>query len=472
MSTIRKLVKNIGVLLLGRFLTKAISFFIVIYTVRYLGEVGYGKYSFAIAFVSFFFIIPYLGIHEVLVREIAKNPKIAGKALGNASIIQFILGIIALALVILSCIFLGYPNETIKIIILASLGLLLSGLSPIGVIYEVNFRNEYAVFFGVLSRIILLISLLIIIFYDLGLSWIIIASVVADAIHSIVMVFYSKRFVKLDFNLDTTFCRYLLKEALPIALTSVFITIYFRIDVIMLSMMKGDSEVGIYSAATRLTEALLFLSSTFMVSMFPLMSRYFSDSPKTLPFIYRKSVKYLFILALPIAVGVTFFSDKIILLMYGDQFQNTSNVLKILIWATGILFINDVTNFLLISSNKQKFVTISTAIGAVLNTGLNFILIPKYSYQGAAFATVITELSLAVMLIYFLPSGIFSYNIFDELHAPIKATVAMSIFILLASMVSTNLLIIIPSILIYFISLYIFGVINEEDKKLISKLTK
>lgn len=472
MSTVKKIAKNSGSLLLGTIATKIISFFIVIYTARYLGDVGYGKYSFAIAFVSFFYIIPYLGIQEILTREIARNPKIAEKAIGNATLIQSILGILALALAFLIGSLMSYPLETVKAIYLAALGLLFSGLSPFRVIYQVNFTMKYTVLFGVLSRIFLLASVLIITSADYGLSWLIVAGVLADALHSILMAFFSNRFVKPEFKIDPALCRFLLKEAIPIALTSVFITIYFRIDVVMLSIMKGDAAAGIYSAGTRLTESLLFLSSTFMVSMFPIMSMYSRESPETLAFAYQKSIKYLFIFALPMAVGVTLLSDKIILIVYGEQFMGTSTVLKILIWATAILFITNVTNFLLMSTNKQKFITFSTALCALLNIVLNLILIPIYSYQGAAFATVFTELCLSAMLIYRLPSSISNRITLNEFHAPVIAAVTMSIFILFSSTIFSTILIIIPSILIYFITLYLFGGVNKEDKKLISKLIK
>jgi len=470
MSTVKNIAKNTGFLLIGRIATKIISLFTVIYIVRYLGDAGYGRYAFAFAFVSFFTIIANFGIHSILVREIARSPQNAKKMLGNATIISFILSIISLIIAIFVIRIINYPAETEKIVQIAAVGLLIYSLSPFGVIYEVNLKMKYSVLFGLLSRLFMLSAVILTVSYDLGITWLVAATVASDALHGTLMMIFSKRFIWPEFKIDINMCKFLLKEAYPLALASVFIIIYFRIDVVMLSLMDSDAAVGTYSAAYRLTEALIFIPSTFMVSMFPLMSRYFNESKENLVFAYMKSFKYLFIIAAPLAVGITFFAYQIILLLYGDQFSESIGVLQILIWAIALIFINYSLAQFLVSTNRQKITTFSTAICALLNVALNLILIPHLSYQGAAIATVVTELVSMCIMIYYLPQYVSKLKLIYEIRAPFIATSFMFIFLLFTYDHFNSLFVVVISTMVYFISIYIFGGIDKDDKRLLSKL--
>ncbi|AKB29741.1 Membrane protein involved in the export of O-antigen, teichoic acid lipoteichoic acids [Methanosarcina siciliae T4/M] len=468
MNTIQKIAKNTGFLLVGRITTKIINLFVIIYMVRYLGDAGYGKYAFAFAFISFFNIISELGTHNIVVREIARSPEIANKLIGNAVLISIVSSITALSLSVLTIHFLDYPVETKYLVQLASLELLLGALSPFGAIYEANLEMKYSVIFGVLNRLFLFVSTFVIIYYDLGLILLVLATVASDALYSVLAMIYSRKYIRPKFYLDIDLCKSLLKESIPLALTSVFIIIYFRIDVVMLSMMKGDSEVGIYSAAYRLTEAFTFIPNIYMVSMFPLMSRYFKNSKENLTLAYIKSFKYLLSISLPLAAIVTFFADEIIYILYGNQVHEAVAVLKILIWATAIMFINYSLVQLLVSINRQKVTTISTAICAFINIGLNYLLIPQLSYQGAALATVATELINALIMIYYLPNFISLAKLIYDIRAPVMASILM--FLLMFAINSYNELFAIPIIISYPILIYLLGGIDKEDKKLFNKL--
>lgn len=471
MGTVKRIAKNTGFLLAGRLITKIISLFTVIYIVRYLGDAEYGKYAFSFAFVSFFTIISDLGTHNIIVREISKSPEIGGKLIGNAVLVSTFLSLIAIILSISTIHFMDYPTETEKIVQIASIGLLLGGIGPFGTIYEVNLEMRYLVFFGLASRLFLFAAVFTIILYDFGLTWLVIATVASDAISSILMMLYSKKLVRTDFCLNVGLCKFLLKESLPLALASIFLIIYYRIDVVMLSMMKSDSDVGIYSAAYRLTEALIFIPSTYMVSVFPLMSKYFEKSKENLTFIYIKSLKYLIIIAFPLATGVTFFADEIIMALYGNKFQEAITVLQTLIWATAIMFINYSLGQFLVSINKQKITTISTAICAFINVILNLALIPDLSYQGAAIATVATEFINTLIMVYYLPKFIDLSKLVYDIRAPIIATFVVFILMFMVSdLIDINKLFTTIPLLSYPALIYLLRGIDKDDKNIFNKL--
>ncbi|WP_407281983.1 flippase [Methanolobus sp. WCC1] len=469
-GTIEKIAANTGFLLLGRVTTKIISFFTVMYLVRYLGAEAYGKYAFAFAYISFFTIISDLGLHTILVRETSRKHEIKEKILGNAILISSILSIIAFLLAIVSTDIQNIPLDTKNIISIAGLSLLLGAISPYGVIYEISFKMKYSVLFSLVSRIFLLAAVLTVIYMDIGILWLVFVTVFADAIHSFLMFIFSKKIIKPSFKIDFNLWKRLLKESLPLALSSFFIIIFFRIDVIMLSMMKGDYDVGIYSSAFRLTEAVLFIPSTFMISMYPLLSQYFEKAQQTFVFTYLKALKYLFNSAFLLALFLYLLSEEIILAIYGIDFLESADVFKILSWATAILFINYLFGSLLVSANKQSVTTISTALCAFMNIMINYILIPHYSYVGAAIATVITQaLNMAIMF-HYITKDVTIDKVYYGMKSSLKMAFIVCTYVYFTSNFLSLHLLVITTILVYVIIAYYIGLVDEYDKKVLAKI--
>ncbi|OEU41980.1 hypothetical protein BGV40_12070 [Methanosarcina sp. Ant1] len=470
MSKVKLIAENTGFLVIGNIISKVVSLFTVILIARYLGDVGYGKYSFVFAFISFYSIVSELGILQILVREISRDPETAGKMIGNAILVKTVLSVLAFIAAIFSISKMGYPEETIKAVQIAALVLLVDTFNTYGVIYEVNLRMKYSIFFLLISRMLMLGLIVLIVHFDLGLNLIILATVAASAIQNFFTFLFSTRYIKVKFDIDFQVCKYLVINSLPLALSSVFTVIYYRIDTIMLSMMVGDAAVGIYSAAYRISETFIFIPSILMTSLFPLMSKSFENSNEILAFSYEKSIKYLFSLALPLAVGITMLSDKIMLTIYGDSFRGSIIALQILIWATAIIFINYATSSFFISIHKQKFVMLFTGVGVVINVLLNIILIPKYSYSGSSMATVLTELSILLITFYRMPPLISIKKIIHQSYPSVAATIIMATFLLSGVKNYLGLLIIIPSGIIYFIFYYIFKGVDPDDKNIFMKI--
>lgn len=470
MSTVGRIARNSAFLLGSRVATKIISFFTLLLLARYLGPTDFGKFSFVFAFIYFFAFIPDLGIHNILVRDAAKEQKIAGKLIGNATIIKSLLSTIAIFLSFIVINLMDYPASTKNALYVASLGLLVSSISAYGIIYEVKLRMEYSLIFSIVGRFSLLIFVMFGTLKSLTLLFFVFGSVVADFVHNFLMVAFSKKLVKVDFKLDYSMVGNILHEALPIAVASVFIMIYFKVDILMLSYFKSDVDVGFYSAAYRLTEALLFIPSIYMTSMFPLMSKHFGKSLDLFCHIYIKSFRYLFASGLLIAVIISFIAEPIILNLYGKEYISSIIVLQILIWATAIMFINILQSFTYISSGNQKIIAKITAFGALLNVGLNLMLIPLYSYAGAAIATVVTEFVVMIFGMYWIKNNIVNKTLFKEIFYPFVGACFVSVFFNIFIHHINIIFLCILSVLIFIGVLYQTGWIDSDDKKLLKKL--
>lgn len=404
MSAEKSFVKNTFSLASAELVTKFLAFLLVIYIARVLGEVEFGKYSFALAFTLLFAFFSDFGLSQLTIREVANRKEAAQDYLGTVSVIKVVLSIATIALVAVAINFLGYPYEVIIAVYIAGAYAVVNSFNTfLCSFYRAFERMEYELMTRVIEKVI--IFSLAAVFLLLGYGFIAVIS--AFLIGSLVRlaassIFVTKKFARPQLNFDRSFLRPLLTQALPFGLTTLFVVIYFKIDTVMLSMMVGDAAVGWYNASYNIIEGLIALIAGSLGGViFPILSKNFSKSPERLKKIYLQSFQIMLLVGLSIFVFVEVFSSDIIGILYGPEYQMSAQVLQIQIIAFLIICISTITSTLLNSANMQRIVAIGTGFGALLNVGLNYILIPHYSLFGAAWATVITELfGFSVYLYY------------------------------------------------------------------------
>ena len=470
MSTVQRVAKNTGIIIVGDVIFRLISLFVIIYLARYLGTVGFGKYSFVFAYLTFFGVITDLGLRDILVREMSRDPSSAPKLFGNAYIIRLLLTIFAVAFSVIVITSISYPEDTTTYIYIAAFTLLFISFSDFyGTIFQTNLRMEYAIFAKLVFKVLSAGLIFWIIFSHGTLMQVIIALVFSEMVKTLINYLFSRKFVRPRFEIDFALWKYFFKEALPLALTSVIWVIYYRIDVVMLSMMMGDAEVGLYSAAYKLSEPFSFIPYALLVPLFPVMSASFKTSEERLIKSYRLSFKYLLIIMLPIAMGVSILSDKFIFLIYGAEFSGSAAALKILIW--GLVLSSGSATFgnLFVSTGKQKLGTYITALSAFGNIALNFILIPLMSYVGASIASVITAFLAFTMGFYFISRNLRVLPLHKISIKPILGSLIMGAFVFFSDM--NIVLLIFCAAAIYLISLLLLKTFTEEDVDVIEKMT-
>lgn len=470
MQTVKDVIRNSGFLFLSGIATNIFSFVALLYIANYLGLENFGIYTYAFAFTYLFSFIPDMGVHQILVREAAKEPEKAGKLIGNGTILQICLSVVALLLAFVIITLINFPPSTKNALYIASLGLLISGTGAYGIIYEVKLKMEYSLLFNLANRIVFLILIFLAISNHWGLTFLILATVSATLTHNLLMILYSRKLVKVSFDIDFPLIKRLLKESIPIAIASVFTIIYFKIDVIMLGFLRGEAEVGLYSAAYRLTDALIFLPTVLTTSTFPLVSKYYKDSFDSFRFAYSRTFKYLFATGLLIAVLVTFASAKIISLIYKPEFQGSTIALQILIWTTAIMFITTLISTTCVSSGNQQIVSKRAIIAALLNVILNLILIPWIGYVGAGIATVLSTFVAMMFGLLWINKNLLHENLFKETISPLMAAAIVSLLIFLLRSHVDILLLCFVSVPLYLAILYITGWVDSVDKSFVSKL--
>jgi O-antigen/teichoic acid export membrane protein len=472
LSTVQRVAKNTGIIVAGEAVFRLISLVVIIYLARYLGTIGFGKYSFVFAYLAFFNILTDLGLQQILVREMARNESIAQKLIGNAFIIRLVLTVFAVVLSMVIITLMRYPTDTTTYVYIAAFTLLFISLSDFyGTIFQANLRMEYRIFADLTFKVLSAALILWIIFSHGTLVQIILALVFSQMVRTLLNYFYSKKFVRPQFSIDFGLWKYLFKESLPLALSSVIWVIYYQIDKIMLSMMIGDAAVGIYSAAHRLCDPLLLLPGALMISLFPIMSVYFKTSKDGLLKSYKLSVKYILIIMLPIAIGITVLSDKIILLIYGIEFAYSITALQILIWSIVFGAVNSVLLNLLVSIDKQKLNTLSMGTCAIVNVVLNLVLIPMLSYNGAAIATVATNIVLFIASFYFISKHLQVLPMHKIVIKPVISSLSMATFVYYFIDFDTFLLVPLAGI-VYLVALLALKTFTKEDWDMVKKIMR
>jgi O-antigen/teichoic acid export membrane protein len=430
MSTVQKIVRNTGILMGGDLLFRLISLIVTVYLARYLGTVGFGKYSFVFAYLAFFGVITDLGIQTILVREMSRDPLSAPKLFGNAYIIRLLLTIPAVILSMIIINMMLYPAEIVTYVYIAAFTVFFISFSDFySTIFLANLRSEYNTIAKLTFKILSASLIFWIIFSNGTLMQVIIALVISEMVRTVINFSFSRKFVKPLFSLDLGQWKYLFNESLPLALFSITYIIYWRIDVVMLSMMQGDAPVGIYAAAYKLSEPLNLIPGALATSLFPIMSAFFKTSKARLINTFTLGEKYVLILTLPIATGITLLADKFILLIYGYEFANSTMALQILIWSLVFSSGSYILIDLLVSIEKQKLNTFSLAVSTVINIALNSLLIPILSYNGASIATVISSAVVFILSFYFVSKHLQVLPLHKLLVKPAISGLVMGIFI-------------------------------------------
>ena len=444
------------------------------YTARYLGAAGFGILSFALAFTGIFGVFSDLGLSTLTVREVARDKTLASKYLGNITVMKIILVIITFGLIAITINLLGYPEQTIKVVYLVALSVIFGAFSNMfNSIFQAYEKMEYVSVGRILSSALMLAGALFAISYGFDIvgfaSIYFIVSAIVLGYSFVVCVW---KFAKPEIEVDWSFWKPTIKEALPFGLTGTFITIYLWIDSVMLSLMKGDEVVGWYNAAYRLVLVLLFIPVAFNSAVFPLMSQFYINSTNSLKFMLEKHFKYMLIIGFPIGVGTTLLADKIILLIFGTEYTPSVIALQILTWAIVLIFARTAFERVLEAANRQIIVTEVFGGCALLNVILNVILIPRYSYIGAAVATLITD--FAVFVLIFVWSLKIGYSVpnkqlVEVISKAISASLLTGVFIEYLRYLNLFVLVF-TAIIIYFGLILLIKGLDKDDIRLLKNL--
>lgn len=402
MSFKRQVAYNTTVQVIGKAIVTLLSVFVTILLTRHLGPTGYGYYNTAVTFVGFFIVLADLGVYPILVREMSQRPEERERIYGNIVVYRTLSALLVMLLAFLVGSLMPYPQIVkfaIGIYALASFFGLLVNL--VMAVFQINYRMDLPTISDVLGRALYLFLL----FFGLqrgyglyGIFWLLVLTTIFNLILNLVL---GRRYIKFKPAFEFPFIKEFFKESLPMGLVTILGMIHFKIDTILLSVMKPAYDVGLYGAAYRIFENLIIIPGIFVGLMFPKFSELYIQDRNILKNTFQKTIDILILAVMPILILFFLLSPYLIQIIAGSDFAPSALALRILVFSLPFTFLISPFSYLLVASKKQTRLIYVWGAMSILNIVLNLIYIPKYSYRGAAAITVVTEM-LTLITLYIL----------------------------------------------------------------------
>jgi O-antigen/teichoic acid export membrane protein len=385
---------------------KVVDFAFAMVMLRLLGPAEAGMYYTAITVIAFAEIFTNFGLNLFTTREVARRPDEAPVFLVQTSIIRLALWLVVLpglAGYVLFRAATGSPltSETVVAVALLAVALVPGNLNTaLSSVFQAFERMMVPAAVSIVSNFarVALGTLAL-----LGGAGVVGLAGVAIAVNwvtfGILAVLLVREGVRPALQWRPDIARNMALVSLPFMLNHLLQTVFFKIDVLLLSQMLGDTVVGWYSAAYKWVDALLIIPAYVTLALFPMMSRRAVDDREGLRDAFVLATRWLIALALPIAMVTTVLAEPLIEILAGGQYLPAGAIaLSIMIWFLPLSFLNGVTQYVLIALDRQRWITPSFAVAVTFNLAANFWAIPRYGYQGAAVVTILSE---AVLLIPF-----------------------------------------------------------------------
>lgn len=383
--------------------TKALTFSYIFIIMRYLGPERYGKYCLAYSFVAMLAFGSELGLASFTVREVAAKPSSGRQFFANMLSIRLVLALVTFVLTV-SLGLVVTPAAPARVgIFLFALAMILDAVSEGMTSFFLAFQRAfYPAVAGMLRAGVVLACVIFFAWNDCGLISLVGATTLgAGAVLAFqILVFVRSFFVPIP-SLHFEYLRSMLRNALPYAAMALITNLFFRIDMVMLSLIKGDLETGLYGAAYRIMESLLFISTAVNSAALPALARLLASSPAEVGVIFRQAFRWLVWLGLPMAVGLTMTATPVMAL-FGKGYGEAAPCLQVLAWALFLMFINHLSGTLLTAAGRQVMLAKICAVALAANVLLNLLLIPRFGRMGAAWVTLLCECGFVPAL--FLPA--------------------------------------------------------------------
>jgi len=433
------------------------------FVTRYLGKEGFGDYSTVLAFFAFFSALADLGLYAISTREISRPESNEIEILGNVFTIRLVASLLVLAISPLLIAFFPYSAGVKAGIMIAAFAYLFSSSYSVLIgLFQKRLAMDRVAIAEFVGKIVQLAVVIVAVRQNWGFLAVVNSLFLNMLVSFLIVYFWAKRFVVFKLRFDWLIWKRFFRESYPVGISAIITFAYFKFDTILLSILKSNADVGIYNAAYKVLENISFFPAMFVGLVMPIMSRYIFHERKKFEKIADNTFKVFLILAVPLVIGTVFLSKNIIYLIGGAGFQESVFVLQALSFAMAFIFFGNFFTNVIIAGNQQRKLIAILFFCAVLNITLNLILIPKYSYKGAALTSSLTEFLVAAIsalacwrLLKYIPS-------FEKVISILAAGLAMAGF--LYAFQGLSFIFRAPaSVAIYFFLLWAFRAVTTEQ---------
>jgi O-antigen/teichoic acid export membrane protein len=403
-SGFKKYFLNTSWLFFERIVGMAVTFFVGVYVVRFLGPANFGLLSYAGSFVGLFSVIVALGLDNIVVRDLVKDERKRDELLGTTFTLRIISSILVLGIIAIAIRFTNNDNFTNLLIYIIAIGTIFQSFNVINFYFQSKVLSKYIVYAQIFSTILCSAIKVLLIYFNMALIYFAMVILIQSIILSLgfVVMYIKQRLSLFNWRIKYDLAKKLLGDSWPLILSGIAISVYMKIDQVMLKNMLDAKAVGNYAVAVRLSEIWYFIPILITNSLFPAIINAKKISRKLYYNRLQRLYDLMTFMSLSIAVVITFFAKDIIYLLFGSEYIKAGNILEIHVWVGVLVFWGVARKKWIIAENIQKKEFIIHIAGAILNVLLNLILIPRSGGVGAAWATVFSYFFASYFISFFI----------------------------------------------------------------------
>jgi O-antigen/teichoic acid export membrane protein len=402
-AAFEKYLKNTGLLMLGRVGSLAIKMAVNIMVANALLTVGFGILTSAVVYVYIFAAIAGLGLDQFIVKELHQFPTNRDRILGTAFILKVIAGLTCVPVIYLAWEIYPLSGIPFSYILALSFTGLFQSFTVVDSYFQSEVKSKYIMQVQIVGNLTSAMIKGVLILSKAPLEYFIYAVLVDVALLSFgyFMVYQREGRSMLNWSYDGGMAKRLLHFSWPLIISGIMVSLYMKIDQLMLKEILGDKgldEAGAYATVVNLSEALNFVPLVIVSSLFPAILNARRDDPIR----YKKRLQNLYDLMVWLSFAFALFITFAAPIYYGlfkPEFARAAPVLAVHVWGSIFVFLGVASGQYLIAEGFSKLTFIRTGVGAILNIILNLVLIPKMGMMGTAVATLIAYFSAAFMII-------------------------------------------------------------------------
>jgi len=403
---IRKIAENSGWVIGQNIYFMLIGVFVTAIVARYFGPALFGQFSYAIATVTLFTAFATLGLESLTVKALIDRQTDEGAILFTSLILRLAGGLVLTALSLFTIAILTQGDKVLLTIgFIYSLFLTLRALEVFEFWAQAKMALKMVALIKMATFTVTSALKLAIVFWEgslIGYASIFLIDALLTGF-AVAIAYYLVREDKTKWRFSLVYAREILSKCWPVAISGLMVTVYMRIDQVMLGTMLTDkSEVGIYAVAVRLAEMWYFVPMALIASFRPIIMQYKADQNKV-QYMAAMRAMYSVTFWLGVVFGLVIASTSgvIVNVVYGQEFSRAAPVLAVSVWAGTIGLLGVARSVWLVSENLQRYTIVYALSGAVINVVLNFILIPAYGAIGAAYASLCAQATNILVLVMF-----------------------------------------------------------------------
>lgn len=388
----REILVNTGWQIFEKIVRLCLALISGILIARYLQPEQYGVYNYALAFISFFVAVSNLGSNQIFVKDFVQDPEHHQEIVSTAIALRLFSGISLSALASgISLIFI--EDKTVQIlVIIFSLQMVFRASEAIEFFFHSRMEFKWIACARNLAAGIATFLLVLAIIEDRSIFVLAAISSIEFLVSLLVLsTIYTKQNQFFRFSdISLSRLRRILKDSWPLIFSGIAITVYMRVDQLMISSMSGNAELGLYSAVVRLTEAFCLIPLAFIQSTFPKLIRLKEENEQEFYSALQNLYDRVSLMGYASILFASLFSKELLGVLYGDTYVKAAPILSLLIWSVVFMTLGTARGSFMVTMNLTGLYLKTVAIASIINITLNYILIPKYGAFGAAAATVVS----------------------------------------------------------------------------------